>query len=93
MSGKATNNGWKTDDPIYNQCECGRHVRGDRICGCGRRQGKGHTYMANGNTDRAGNYAVVAGNYQWASDTSAFDTPPGVVRASVKATLDASGLR
>jgi hypothetical protein len=48
--------------------------------------------MAYGNTDEAGNYAIVADNFQWADDRKAGDIPLRALKVSVRSTLRACGL-
>ena len=79
----------------WDDCEhCGYKVQSGRLCkNCGRRDSeREHTHMAYGNTDEAGNFAIVSENYQWADDRKATEREIWTQKESVYATLRACGL-
>lgn len=84
----------ETSPAWWPDCEnCGNKAQNGEICdNCGHRNGRdGHTHMAYGNTDRAGYYAVIADNVQWADDRRSSDVTIHAHRERVAATLRACG--
>jgi hypothetical protein len=85
----------KTQPSWWDNCDnCGWKVGESRICtNCGHRNSSlEHTYMAYGNTDKSGYYAIVAENVQWADDRDPDEVSIHAHRQRVAETLQMCGL-